>query len=157
MRVSVRLLGTIAGLGMLASPALAQDEQSLRGADATQLEAARTRDADALERMMHPSFVVNSPEGETWDRERTLALWRSRGIGHDSFDRVVESVTLEGTVGVVVGREIVQPSADSLAGQRRADGGEPVQRRFTNVWVWKDGRWQFFARHANEMPGRPQP
>ena len=147
----------IAGMAMLASPGLAQDEQSLRSADAAQLEAARTRDADALERMMHPAFVVNSPEGETWNRERTLALWRSRGIGHDSFDRVVESVTLEGTVGVVVGLEVVQPSADSVAGQRRADGGQAVERRFTNVWVWKDGRWQFFARHANEMPGGPQP
>jgi len=88
-----------------------------------------------------------------WSRERTLTLWRNRGIGHDRFERFVESVMLDGPVGVVPGREIVQPFADSLAGLRRADGGRPVERRFTNVWLWKDGRWWFFARHANEKVG----
>jgi hypothetical protein len=129
------------------------NESSLRQADAAQLVAARNRDADALDRMMDSHFVVNSPEGEIWSRDKTIALWRNRGIGHDRFDRVVESVTMEGDVGVVAGREIVQPSADSIAGKRRADGGKPVLRRFTNVWLWRDGRWWFFARHANEQPG----
>lgn len=137
-------------IAMLAAPAFAQDEAGLRQADHAQHEAARTRDADALEAMMHPDFQVNSPEGEMWTRERTVALWRNRGIGHDRFDRFVEAVILDGDVGVVAGREIVQPSTDSLAGVRRTDGGHPVERRFTNVWLWKDGRWWFLARHANE-------
>lgn len=135
---------------LIALPAAAQDEASLRRADAAQHEAARTRDADALAAMMHPGFQVNSPEGEIWSREKTIALWRNRGIGHDRFDRTVESVVLAGDVGVVAGSEIVQPSVDSIAGQRRADGAQPVRRRFTNVWLWKDGRWWFLARHANE-------
>lgn len=145
----MRRLGSAIMLG-IATPALAQDEATLRRADAAQHLAARTRDADALDAMMHPAFHVNSPEGEIWSREKTLALWRNRGIGHDRFDRAVESVILDGDVGVVAGRETVQPSTDSIAGQRRADGGQPVERRFTNVWLWKGGRWQFLARHANE-------
>lgn len=152
----MRLFGTMLLLG-LAAPAAAQDEQSLRRADAAQHEAARTRNADALDAMMHPAFQVNSPEGEMWSRERTLTLWRNRGIGHDRFERTVESVILDGDVGVVAGREIVQPSTDSIAGKRRADGGQPVERRFTNIWIWKYSRWQFLARHANEKvrPGAP--
>lgn len=144
----------LAAIGsLLAVPAAAQhDAEGLRKADLAQLAAARTRDADALAAMMHPSFVVNSPEGEMWSRERTVTLWRNRGIGHDRFERVVESVTLAGNTGVVAGRELVQPSTDSIAGKRRHDGGRPVQRRFTNIWVWQDGRWWFFARHANERP-----
>ena len=133
------------------------DEASLRQADAAQLAAARNRDADALDRIMDSHFVVNSPEGEIWSREKTIALWRNRGIGHDRFDRVVESVTMEGDVGVVAGREVVEPSADSIAGKRRADGGKAVLRRFTNVWLWRDGRWWFFARHANEQSGPVRP
>lgn len=151
----MRLFGLLLCLA-LPNGAAAQDEASLRQADAAQHEAARTRDADALDTMMHPSFQVNSPEGEMWSRDRTLALWRNRGIGHDRFDRFVESVSLDGGVGVVAGREIVQPSPDSLAGQRRADGGRPVERRFTNVWLWKEGRWWFFARHANEKVARSE-
>ena len=135
-----------------ASPAFAQDELSLRRADAAQHEAARTRNADALAAMMHPMFQVNSPEGEMWSREKTVGMWRDGGIGHDRFDRFVETTSLDGNVGVVAGREIVQPSANSVAGKRRADGGRAVERRFTNVWLWKDGQWWFFARHANERP-----
>jgi hypothetical protein len=155
----ILLLGALCVLvSTLASPALAgADEASLRAADQAQHQAARDRDADALEAMMHPAFAVNSPEGEIWSREKTLALWRSRGIGHDRFDRVAESVILDGDVGVVAGREVVEPSTDSLAGQRRADGGKAVGRRFTNVWLWKDGRWWFLARHANELPSAPEP
>jgi len=132
-----------------------RDEASLRAADAAQLSAARDRDADALERMMHPAFTVNSPEGEMWPRAKVLALWRNRGIGHEHFERTVESVTLVKDIGIVAGREIVQPSPDSLAGQRRHDGGQPVMRRFTNVWLWDGGRWWFLARHANEMAAKP--
>ena len=132
-----------------------RDEAGLRAADAAQLVAARTRDADALERMMHPAFAVNSPEGEMWPREKVLALWRNRGIGHEHFERVAESVTLVKNIGIVAGREIVQPSPDSLAGQRRHDGGQRVMRRFTNVWLWDGGRWWFLARHANEMAAKP--
>lgn len=94
----------IAGLLVTALPATAQDEAGLRAADARQHQAARTRDADALAAMMHPRFAVNAPEGEIWSRERTVALWRNRGIGHDRFDRVVENVILDGDVGVVAGR-----------------------------------------------------
>lgn len=125
-------------------------EAGLKVADAAQLEAARTRDADALDAMMSPEFLVNGPEGEIWDRRKTVDLWRSRGIGHDHFERTIERATISGDVGIVMGREIVQPSTDSLAGQRRHDGGKAVNRRFTNVWLWKNGSWHFHARHANE-------
>jgi hypothetical protein len=145
----MRYMGPLLAL-LVAVPAAAQDEASLRKADEAQHEAARTRNADALEAMMHPAFQVNSPEGEMWSRSKTIELWRNRGIGHDRFDRTVESVILDGDVGVVAGRETVQPSVDSLAGKRRDDGAQPVERRFTNIWLWKDGRWWFLARHANE-------
>lgn len=102
--------------------------------------------------MMHPAFTVNSPEGEVWPREKVLAMWRNRGIGHDRFERFPESVTLVRDVGIVEGREIVAPSIDSVAGQRRHDGGKPVLRRFTNIWIWEGQRWRFLARHANEQP-----
>lgn len=148
----MRLTGSMLLL-LIAVPAAAQDEASLRKADAAQHEAARTRNADALAAMMHPQFQVNSPEGEMWSREKTIALWRNRGIGHDRFDRTIEAIILDGDVGVVAGSEVVQPSTDSIAGKRRGDGARPVKRRFTNVWVWKDGRWWFLARHANELAG----
>lgn len=150
-------LAASAGLVATASgpAAMKADEASLRAADEAQLAAARTRNADALDAMMHRSFIVTSPEGQIWPRQKVIDMWRNGGIGHDRFERTVEAVVLDGDVGVVAGREIVQPDVASVAGQRRADGGKPVGRRFTNVYLWKDGRWQFLARHANEMGTLP--
>jgi hypothetical protein len=154
----MRTLGVglpLTALMATAAPAQQADEASLRAADAAQLVAAREREANVLSDMMHPAFTVNSPEGEVWSRERVLSMWRARGIGHDRFERVAESVTVVRDVGVVKGREIVQPSGDSVAGQRRADGGQVVMRRFTNVWIWEGDRWRFLTRHANEQSRSP--
>ena len=149
----VHFAAAASALAICAGTAQAQPtEASLRAADDRQLQAARTRDADALDAMMSPGFRVNAPEGEVWSRERTVTLWRNRGIGHDRFDRRIEAAFIDGDVGVVMGSEVVQPSTDSIAGQRRADGGRQVTRRFTNIWLWRDGTWRFFARHANERP-----
>jgi hypothetical protein len=135
------------------SLAAAPSEQELRAADSRQADAARTRNADDLEVMMHPAFMVNSPEGEVWSKEKVIRMWRSRGIGHDSFERTVEQVKITNDIGVVMGHEVVAPSADSVAGQRRHDGAHPVERRFTNIWLWQNNKWWFLARHANEQPG----
>lgn len=149
------MLGTVLCATLLAHPlqtaAAEPTEAGLRAADNSQLLAARTRDADALEAMMHPKFAVSSPEGELWPRQKVLQMWRNRGIGHDRFERTVESVILARNVGVVSGHEVVQPSTDSVAGQRRHDGGQSVRRRYTNVWLWDEDRWWFLARHANEV------
>jgi ketosteroid isomerase-like protein len=150
--LALPLVAIVATAGFAQQP----DEGTLRAADAAQLAAARERDVNALADMMHPAFTVNSPEGEVWPRERVLAMWRARGIGHDRFERVPESVTVVREVGVVKGRETVMPSVDSVAGQRRADGGQPVVRRFTNVWIWEGERWRFLTRHANEQPRKVQ-
>lgn len=134
----------------MTSQAAAGPEKELRAADARQHEAAKARNADALDAMMHPQFMVNSPEGEVWSREKVLSMWRSRGIGHDRFERTVEQVRIAGDLGIVMGREIVAPSTDSVAGERRHDGAKPVERRFTNIWIWQNDKWWFVGRHANE-------
>lgn len=136
----------------LNSQAAEPDEKELRAADARQADAARTRNVDALATMMHPMFMVNSPEGEVLPRAKVLDMWRSRAIGRDSFGRAVEQVKIVDDVGIVMGREIVAPAVDSVAGQRRRASTKPVERRFTNVWLWQNDKWWFLSRHANEQP-----
>ena len=70
-------------------------------------------------------------------------------VAHDSFERVVERVAITGDVGIVMGRDVVVPSSTSIErGWRRKDG-KPVERRFTNVYLWQGGMWRWVARHAN--------
>ena len=135
--------------------AAAQDEAGLRAADEAQRKAAVGRDVEALAAMTLPDFHVNSPEGDVGTRERMLGRFSKRQVGHDAFNRIVESATITGNVGVVMGREVVIPSADSIAGQRRHAPSAPVLRRFTNVWLWQAGAWKWLARHANEVVRPP--
>jgi hypothetical protein len=43
--------------------------------------------------------------------------------------------------------KIFTPAAASELG--RTSGARPLQRRYTNIYVWEDGHWFWLARHAN--------
>ncbi|CAN5570207.1 hypothetical protein BH23BAC1_BH23BAC1_45720 [soil metagenome] len=48
---------------------------------------------------------------------------------------------------VVIGREIVVPTADA----NRTDAGATVNRRFTEVWMKRRKEWKKVVRHANNV------
>lgn len=85
-----------------------------------------------------------------------VARFRSGDIAHESFSRIVERIAVTGDVGVVMGREVVRPAPDRLEGRERAGDRRPVLRRFTNVWLWRDGAWRWLARHASIRPELPR-
>mgnify|MGYP003552111510 CR=1 FL=1 len=121
----------------LASPVQAQDEASLRLADAAQHDAARNNDGEALTRMAHANFRLYAPEGYIAGRERLLGRFRSPETGYTRFERTVESAAVTGKVGIIMGRETIARSDARV-----------VTRRFTNIWIWEKKRWQWLARHA---------
>ena len=127
-------------LALFAGPALAQDEASLRSADAAQQVAAGANDGAALIEMTHPNFRLYAPEGYIGDRDRLTKRFKSAETGYVQFDRTVDSLAVTGAVGIVMGREIVA----------RRDQ-QPLARRFTNVWIWEGGRWLWLARHAQQL------
>ena len=75
-----------------------------------------------------------------------------RFVGAEGFERTVESVTIRGDVGVVMGSEIFTPTAKSELG--RTYGTRPLSRRYTNIYVLEHGKWKWLARHANVVPER---
>jgi hypothetical protein len=81
------------------------------------------------------------------DRETFLAGVRSGEIRSEAFTRTAEVVTISGNKAVVMGRETFTPALQSELGRRY--GAVPLERRYTNVYVYEDGRWQWWARHAN--------
>jgi hypothetical protein len=68
-------------------------------------------------------------------------------MASESFERVVEGTAITGPVGIVMGREVVRPAPTSNLG--RLHPGETLQRRFTNVFLWEEGKWRFLARQAS--------
>ena len=142
---------------LAAGPALAQapTEASLRAIEAAHLEALRSGNAEAIAGMAHPNFRLFAPEGYIGDRDRLLARFKGREAGYDKFERQLDSVTITGDVGIVMGHETVVPSTDTATARRLGPNAGPVHRRFTNVWLWQGGKWLWLARDADEIKAAP--
>lgn len=104
-------------------------------------------DVAGLQRLAHRNLRINAPIGRVLSREQFFKNLASGEIAAEAFERTAEDVSISGNVAVVMGRETFTPRAASELG--RQFGSRPLQRRYTNVYVWEDGHWQWLARHAN--------
>jgi len=121
--------------------------ESVLAVDERQRALVAASDVAGLERLAHPNLRINAPGGRVLSREQFLANMRSGEIAAERFDRTAEDVSISGNVAVVMGRETFSPVASSELG--RTFGAKPLQRRYTNIYVWQGGRWLWLARHAN--------
>ncbi|MBY9064361.1 nuclear transport factor 2 family protein [Sphingomonas yunnanensis] len=143
---------------VLSSPSLAQTqplkaaEAALAALDMQQKGMVARADVGALDALSAPGLTINAPTGRVLTRAQFLAMMRDGRIGAEDFDRTIESVTVDGDLGVVMGREVFTPTPQSELG--RTYGAVPLDRRYTNVYRREGGRWRWFARHANVVAKR---
>ena len=147
---------------LLGMPALTQahaqdgtkDERAVRALDDQERIAALKRDVPALERLWSDQFTVNAPNNQVVIGKRAvLETFVASGIiNFSSFERQVEFVRVDGDFAFIMGLETLRPRTDAPAAGLVA--GQPVQRRFTNIWKNEGGTWRLYARHANVIPRR---
>lgn len=118
--------------------------------DDQQREMVAASDVAGLTRLAHPNLRINAPGGRVLTRDQFLANLRSGEIAAEGFERTAEDVSISANVAVVMGRETFTPAATSELG--RTFGKRPLQRRYSNIYVWEQGRWFWLARHANVLP-----
>lgn len=124
-------------------------EALIRSRDNQERIAALNRDVAALERLWSEDFIVNAPNnrvvlGKTANLD---AFVRSGIIDFSTFDRAIEAVRVDGDFAAIMGLETVVPRSDAPSVGLVA--GQPVQRRFTNIWKHERGTWRLYWRHAN--------
>ena len=139
-------------LVLLAGCAIVSEERSrasVLAVDDQQRLMVATADVPGLERLAHDNLRINAPGGRVLTREQFLMNMRNGEIAAERFARTAEDVSIQGNVAVVMGREIFTPVASSELG--RAFGAKPLQRRYTNIYLWQRGRWFWLARHANVL------
>ena len=148
------VLGVALGLSATACATLTPvgSRSSVLFVDEQQRAMVAASDVSGLERLAHRNLRINAPGGRVLTREQFLANMRSGDIAAEAFERTAEDVSISGNIGVVMGRETFTPAASSELG--RAFGPKPLQRRYTNVYVWQQGRWLWLARHANVLPAQ---
>jgi hypothetical protein len=129
------------------SPNSAPNEANLRAADAEQMRIIVEGDAKAQQEFMHPNYIINAPANVVRRKPELVADLARGAMGSESFQRVIEGTAITGNVGIVMGREVVRPTATSNLGKLHP--GQTLHRRFTNVFIWEGGKWRFLARQAS--------
>lgn len=104
-------------------------------------------DVAAQEQFLPDDFVVTNPFGMFIDKPRVVERLKADIIKYSRYERGYDYFRRYGDAVIVVGSETVVPAPDA----NRPDAGQTVRRRFTEVWVRRDGAWRKVVRHASNV------
>lgn len=139
--VTVFASGPASGQGVKRNNPL---EQEIRKLDLAEADAIQRSDFAALNKLLAEDFTVNSPRNQiVKGREELFALIRSGVTNYSLFVREAEAVLIHGNTVVVLGSETIKPTGNAPG------AGQTVRRRYTNVWMKRNGRWLLTARQAS--------
>ena len=120
-------------------------EQSLRDAEHQWMEAFKTRDKAALNRILDDRFIFTDAEGQVFNKTQYIDV-ATRVIKVESYSMDDVTVRIFGDTGVVAGR---------WAGKLTIDGKDASENvRFTDTFVRRLGRWRVVASQDTKMPPR---
>ena len=114
-------------------------EREIRRLELAHADAVLRGDLAAMDKIWTKDFKVNNPFNEVDKADRI----RTGAVTYSSFVREPESVQIHGNTVIVMGRETVIPKGNS------PDAGKTINRRYTNIWMMRDGKWRLIARHAS--------
>ena len=123
----------------------AQDarEADIKRMENLEREAVLKSDSVALfDKIWSPNMIVNTPANVVGTVEGTKAHFRSGDLNYLKFERSIEKITFNDCVAVVMGGEVINPQGHQV------NAGKTVSRRFTHVWLYKNGHWSLIARQA---------
>ena len=125
--------------------AAAQDprEAEIRRMETLERESVLKSDSIALfDKIWSPTMVINTPANMVGTVEGTKAHFRAGGLNYLSFERTIEKITFNDNVAIVMGGEVIKPQGQQV------NAGKTVSRRFTHVWLFKNGSWTLIGRQA---------
>jgi ketosteroid isomerase-like protein len=114
-------------------------EQEVKKLDIEHANAVLRGDLAAMDKYWTEDFIVNNPFNEIDHADRI----RDGRVTYASFIRESEAIKVHGNTVIVMGKEIVVPKGNS------PQAGKTINRRYTNVWMKRDGQWRLIARHAS--------
>ena len=103
--------------------------------------ALHSRDYATIEKLWAPELLVNGPGNKVLTRAQILTAIREGKLDYRDTHTVVESFSTEGDTAIQMGHEDYVP----LTGP---EAGKTLYRRFTNVFLHRDGHWVLLARQA---------
>lgn len=119
-------------------------EQEIKRLDLAHADAILRRDVNALSKLIAEDAVTNHPTNKIVnEREGIFELIRNGTINYSSFVREPETFLFYKNMVVVMGRETIMPTGSAPG------AGQTLRRRYTNIWMKRNGKWLLSVRHAN--------
>lgn len=121
-------------------------ETTIRNLEQKVVRGILEADTNILKQVWDPAFLVNTPRNDiSPNREAVFRVQQLGLINYSSFERTIEKIQVQEPVVITMGYEVFVSRSD-IPGAR---AGQPVKRRFTNIWMLRDGTWRQVARHAS--------
>ena len=140
-----KLIATITFLPILFT-AMAQDaETEIRRLENIEHKAMMEQDTATLSGIVDEDIIVTTPTHKIVRGRKKVFDMKRAGARFLSFKREVEQVVINGDVSFSMGNETAVTSSGKTNTQ------EISKRRYTNVWMKKNGTWRLTARHASEI------
>ncbi len=108
-------------------------------------EAMVAHDLEAVRSLLAPDLIVNAPINRVVDHASVMARLEHHQIDYDSVELRLEFAGVRGDLVVLMGEEIVRPTADA------PNAGKTVRRRFTDIWREIDGAWRLGVRQGTAV------
>jgi hypothetical protein len=121
-------------------------ETEIRALEQTGAKAILNGDTNTLKQIWAPELLVNTPRNEiTGTRDSILLIQKAGMIDYSTYEKVIERMQFQENIVITMGHETLVSRNDTPA----AKAGQIYKRRFTNIWMKKNGKWQLIARHAS--------
>ena len=123
-------------------------ENQIRALDKAEAEAVVNHDTIAIEGLWADDFTVNTPYNAVGTRKRGDRI----NLYYNKLERNIEKLVIfNDSLVMTMGNEIINRKPPmTLAGQT-------LTRRYTHMWMKRNGKWQLTVRHANFIcPDMPQ-
>ncbi|MFN8306166.1 MAG: alpha/beta fold hydrolase [Ferruginibacter sp.] len=104
------------------------------------------QDTIAMQKFYPDDMIITNPFGQMIDKKTMIKRVKDGIIKYSEFEKVIEHFTMpDDKTAIVVGKENVTPTKDA----NRTDAGKHHERRFTEVWVYRQSNWLRIIRHAS--------
>ena len=135
---------------VMSASSFAKDDASataLRSAEMSRFEAQVNADAAALGKLLDDGLEYTHSNGDLDTKQSFIESLTSGKRDYVKTDATIETVRIFGEVGVISGKAKVTVASNGQS--------QDLSIGYTDVWLWKDARWQMTAWRSVRLPDSP--